>query len=225
MDNVVKKCWAERYCKRKPDGCKIHCSGYLALKNLYGKSNMPKMYQYQGALKVEDADKLSYKKVKEYVANIEENVSKGNGLYLYGRNTGTGKTSIATRILGEYFRKKAFTSNLRCIGVFIECSKFLEDYRSTYTEPSDEFSVLLRNVMSADIVVFDDIGVEKVSEWVINRMYDIINHRVANGLVNIFTSNKKINEIEDTLGSRVASRIYSNNEFIEFKGSDKRRAE
>lgn len=214
-------CWVKDYCNLQPNNCNQYCPAYMLLNAIYSQSNIPKVYQYDKKLIIEAKDSGAYEVVRAYMDNVVEHVEKGRGLYLYGKNTGTGKTSLATRIMNSYFRRKVFESNLECMGVFIECSKFLEDYRASYTTSNKDFEELLYNVFNAPIVVFDDIGVEKVSEWVINRLYDIINHRVSNGLCNIFTSNKDLEQIEDTLGRRIASRIKRCTEQVQFIGKDK----
>lgn len=219
------KCWADGYCRRKSEeNCNDTCIGHILLSTLYTQSGMPKVYQYGQKLKVEKADELVYKELKKYVTNIVHNVDNGKGLFLYG-STGTGKTSLACVAMNQYFRKVAFTAMAECTGVYLRVPKFLEDYRKSYGTEDVKFQELLENVNHAKIVLFDDIGAEKPSEWVRERLLAIIDERVSSGLCNMFTSNLTIRQLEsgEILGSRIASRILGCTTQYEFKGADKRR--
>lgn len=219
------KCWAQEYCTKKSDeNCHDFCTGFVLLSTLYYQCGMPKIYQYKKKMLVEKADEKVYTAIKAYINNIEENVQQGSGLFLYG-NTGTGKTALACMAMNYYFRKMAFRSNADCLGVFLHVPTFLEDYRKSYGNNDYKFEELLDNLLTADMVIFDDIGSEKPSEWVRERLLTIIDSRVGDGLCNIFTSNLTLKRLESTelLGSRIASRILGCTNQYEFKGADKRR--
>jgi DNA replication protein DnaC len=183
---------------------------------------MPVVYQYPIKITLEAGNKIAYERIGAFIGEITENVKQGRGLYLWGHNTGTGKTLNACRAMSEYFKRRAFESNLECLGVFINIPTFLEDIRKSYDKKEFQEDIL-PDLLSADIVIFDDIGAEKPSEWVKERLYTIINQRVDSGQCNIFTSNLSLEKIEDILGSRIASRIYGCTEQIELKGRDWRK--
>ena len=102
--------------------------------------------------------------------------------------------------------------------------------RSTYNPlvRTAEMDVL-RPVMEADILVLDDIGSEKTSEWVEETMNLIVNTRYNERRHTIFTSN-----YEDTpddgdpdclkarIGFRIHSRLHEMCEFLEYDGADYR---
>lgn len=220
------KCWAESYCKKKPDACGEFCTAFVLLEALYTMSGMPKRYQYPQKLSIEKADAAVYKAVKDYIDDVVDNVDDGEGLYLFGKQTGTGKTSLACSAANAYLRRRAFTSNLECIVMYIHVPTFLEEYREAYHDGDKAVAMghRLYDLVRARLVIWDDIGAEKPSDWVRERLLTLIDKRVGDGLANIFTSNLSISELAnpEVLGKRLASRIKGCTKQYEFIGADKR---
>ena len=154
--------------------------------------------------------------------NIVEKVEAGEGLYIWSTGTGTGKTSWACKIMSYYFRKIAFKSGLENEGLYIFLPTFLEDLRSFYDNPDPDFAEELEMVKNCKLLIIDDIGAEKPSEWVRERLLSFINTRVSNGLSTIYTSNLSLEELENKMGQRVASRIKGSTKEIQLSGADRR---
>ena len=105
--------------------------------------------------------------------------------------------------------------------------------RSTY-DPVDRTSEVqvLRPVIDADLLVLDDLGAEKTSDWVEETLNLIVNERYNQRRATIFTSNYEEKEDRDDpesllarVGFRMHSRLYEMCEFLEFDGADFRHAE
>lgn len=222
------RCWAETYCKKRAQGeeCSEYCTAYVLLEALYTQSGMPKRYQYPQTLAICPQDAAAYQKVKEYKDNVVERVEAGDGLYLWGQQTGTGKTSLACVIMNEYFRKKAFSSNLECLGLYLHVPTFLEAWRMSQNDPDrrEEMEILVQNALTAKLVIWDDIGAERPSEWVRERLLTVLDRRTGEMLANIFTSNLSVEQLSsaDRLGQRFGSRVTGCTEQIQFKGVDRR---
>ena len=219
------KCYADSYCKKKlesPTYCHEHCGAYLLLNILYNNSNMPKRYRYDKAIYPHSDDRQAFRRLRDYMTNVLDNVDMGNGLYIYSSITGNGKTTWACKIMNYYFRKIAFKGSFKCEGLYINVPTFLEDMRKSYTESNVDFDRMLDDARTCKILILDDIGSENPSEWVRERLYTLINERVNNELVTIYTSNVDLETLELRLGSRTVSRIKGSSEFIEFRGFDRR---
>jgi DNA replication protein DnaC len=68
----------------------------------------------------------------------------------------------------------------------------------------------LEKYMEADLLILDDLGAEKTTEFVEGEIYNIINYRYNNKLPTIITSNINWNDLESKYpmnGKRIASRI------------------
>lgn len=218
------KCWANRYCKKKSeDNCSEECDIYVLLKALYSQSNIPKVYQIDVEMQTTSQEETNiYRKLNKYLEEIWKNVINGKGLYLHSVGTGNGKTTWACKMVNAYFRKIVFTSSLEYEGFYINTPTFLEELRASYDEKSAEFSKKMYMVMNCKLLVIDDIGSEKPSDWVTERLYTIINNRITNGLATIYTSNVSLESLETALGHRIASRIKGSSDCIKFIGIDRR---
>lgn len=78
-------------------------------------------------------------------------------------------------------------------------------------------------VAAAHLLVLDDLGASKWTEWVEEITYRLINHRYEECLPSIFTSNLPPAELRDALGGRVASRLTEMCDRIVLKGDDRRK--
>ena len=83
--------------------------------------------------------------------------------------------------------------------------------------------------MNADLLVLDDLGAEKTSEWVEETMNLIVNTRYNERRLTIFTSNyldipddTDPNSLLFRIGHRMRSRLHEMCEFVEMDGADYR---
>ena len=217
------KCFAEGYCKKDKLECSELCGGYRVLRALYRLSRIPVGYQYNINLKPEPIDISVFECINEFKEDITTHVEAGEGLYIWGKSTGCGKTSWACKIMGHYFRKIAFDSGLENEGLYIYLPTFLEDLRASYDNPDPDFEEVLSMLKNCKLLIIDDIGSERVTEWVRERLVSIINTRVANRLSTIYTSNLSPKELGDALGDRIGSRVLGSSAVVEITGADRRR--
>ncbi|HET9264741.1 MAG TPA: ATP-binding protein [Vicinamibacterales bacterium] len=153
------------------------------------------------------------------------------GLCLIGP-PGIGKTHLAVAAL----RQGILTRGAR--GLFYDTRDLLRVIRSTYNPLVKTAEMdILRPVMEADLLVLDDLGSEKTSEWVEETMNLIVNTRYNERRHTIFTSNyddtpddapvdAKTGPAPETLkeriGFRIHSRLHEMCEFLEYDGADYR---
>jgi DNA replication protein DnaC len=186
---------------------------------------MPLKYQYKMDLIPDDVDLKAFEALNDFKETIVDHVNRGEGLYIWSSNTGNGKTSWACKIMGYYFRKIAFSSGLENEGLYIYLPTFLDDLRNSYTTSSPEFEEELEMVKSCKLLIIDDIGAERVTEWVRERIVSIINTRASNDLCTIYTSNLSLKGLTDKLGDdRISSRIKGSVQEINLLGKDNRGA-
>ena len=217
------KCYASDYCQKDKSSCSDVCGGYRVLRALYNFSRIPERYRYTIALKPENGEDLeAFTKLDNYKNDVLSMVDEGRGLYIWGKSTGNGKTSWACKIMSYFFRKIAFNTGLENEGLYIFLPTFLEDLRDNYDNKDPEFDEILRMIKTCRLLIIDDIGAERVTDWVRERMVSIINTRVANNLTTIYTSNLSPEELRGELGDRIASRVLGSSQIVEITSGDRR---
>jgi len=138
--------------------------------------------------------------VRNWFENIDEMEREGKGFYFWSDTKGSGKTMLTVAIANELINKyKRFTK-------FATSLDILDEIRSTYdSHNEDTESKLLEDLVSAEFLVIDDFGTERVTDWVGEKFYQIINKRYINKKVTFFTSNFDLKELK--YDERVKSRI------------------
>ena len=145
------------------------------------------------------------------------------GLFFEGQ-PGVGKTHLAVAVLKQVVR----TTGAR--GLFYDTRDLLRLIRSTYDASIRTTELeILRPVMTADLLVLDDLGAEKTSEWVEETMNLIVNTRYNERRVTIFTSNyedipddTEPNSLVFRIGHRMRSRLHEMCDFEVLDGGDYR---
>lgn len=218
------KCYAAGYCKLyNTDKCTNICDFKIVLDALYSLSNIPKRYRQDIPLRPEKADLESFHYLKNYKDHIGTKVEEGQWLYLFSRNSGNGKTSWSCKFVSEYFRYLLRTRDFQIENraLYLNTNIFLEQLRNSFDDKDTNIHTLLDRAYKCDLLILDDIGVERGTPWTQERLYDLLNTRYNECKCTIFTSNLGPTEIEDKLGTRIVSRIRSS-KIVELKGNDRR---
>ena len=146
------------------------------------------------------------------------------GLFLNGP-PGIGKTHMAVSVLKHVILRTGAR------GLFYDTRELLRVIRSTFNPVTRTAEMdVLQPVMEAELLVLDDLGAEKTSEWVEETMNVIVNTRYNERRPTIFTSNYEDlpdeegdpQSLKARVGFRIHSRLHEMCEFLEFDGADYR---
>src|SRR5258708_424484 len=148
------------------------------------------------------------------------------GLFLAGLY-GRGKTGLLAGVLKEIaLRFVDTTHRLR----FITGTDLMDELRSAIDrehraahDPSIEtYSALLDKVKFVRVLALDDLGTEKPTEFVLERLFSIINHRYEHELPTFVTTNLGLLDLAKRIDPRVFERLMETSRFIEVKGPNLR---
>jgi DNA replication protein DnaC/primosomal protein DnaI len=145
------------------------------------------------------------KELKEYPGNAELDPIE-EGLYLYGQ-TDTGKTLTAARMLVRNMQDIYIQNTTTSYG-FFSCSDLFMEIKSTVMVP-ERVKTIVERLCCLDILILDDIGTIKPTEWVYEIFYTILNRRYENLKKTVITSNYSLNELSEQFGGdqRLVTRI------------------
>lgn len=136
-------------------------------------------------------NKKIYQDIKKYSEKLINGIEK-KGLILTGNN-GTGKTHLACSIANELIK-----NGIPIIyGTLIN---LLAELRNSYDVDNNISEIeIIKLYENVDLLIIDDLGKEKPSEWGLEKLFTIINSRYENNLPVIITTNYNQNSLVQRL--------------------------
>ena len=122
---------------------------------------------------------------QRYAATYVERypVSTGTTGVLFVGSIGTGKTHLAVGIL------KALILDRGASGLFCDYRDLLKELQNTYNQRGDGSEMeILKPVLSAQVLVLDELGASKPTEWVTDTIGDVLNTRYNESRTTIITT-------------------------------------
>ena len=165
-----------------------------------------------------EEDLQAFRRLAEIKTDIVSLVEKGYCLFISSKFTGNGKTSWAIKIMLKYFNDIWAGNGFRVRGMFVHVPTLLIQLKDFNNPLSKEYR---DNLINCDLVIFDDICASGMSAYDFTQLLSYIDQRTLNGKSNIYTSNVLLNELRNTVGDKLASRI-SVAESIVLRGKDER---
>lgn len=145
---------------------------------------------------------------------VAPTVMAGRSLCLLG-GVGRGKTHQAFGAI------RAFgVSGVRCRWVAVSAPNL---YAQLRPRPGVDSETVFLKYAATPMLVLDDVGAEKTSEWVEEVNARVVDYRWEAELPTIFTSNCTPQKLNDQLGARVMSRIAGMSTVVVLDGPDRRR--
>lgn len=143
---------------------------------------------------------------------------------LFSGSVGVGKTHLAVSIL-----KSLTERGFSCL--FYEFGALLKSIQDSYNSISQTSELkILAPVFDAEVLVLDEIGASKPTDWVRDTMAHIINSRYNDRRLTVFTTNypdtahsERDESLEDRIGVRLRSRLYEMCKTITITGEDFRK--
>lgn len=159
-------------------------------------------------------DKVAYKSAVSFAERDDLFTGKQNCVIIMG-DVGTGKTHLAAAIANRLIER----------GIPVLFGTF-SDHLEKIKEEFDNTSIktYLSKMKSTPMLVLDDLGKERRSEWTQQILFDVINYRYEHMLPTVITTNFNDDGILNYVGNAIASRLYETSDSIRTTGNDYRRA-
>lgn len=147
---------------------------------------------------------------KKYADKFVEKTPKV-GMYLYGP-VGTGKTFAACCMANELMESNKAT-------LVMNLGLYLTKLKREWAEAEND---VLNYAKECDMLIIDDFGVEKVTEFVLEKLFALVDTRYRSQKAMVITSNLSLDEIRAKFGDRIADRIVDMCFPVEVKGESMR---
>lgn len=155
---------------------------------------------------------------EDYVNNFDEHRKTGRGLLMIGK-VGRGKTRLATTIAMEIMQRGHTVKYTSVVSL-------LDRIKTTYDSSGVNEFEIMEKLSNCSLLILDDYGKEKASEWAEERIFQIINDRYDKCRPLIITTNIGLGDIVTRYpwsGEAVVSRLYEICKGVMLQGPDRRR--
>lgn len=148
------------------------------------------------------------------------------GLYIYGPR-GTGKTRRACAILKAHVARETDTDG-RCRAGFVSLPEWLASMRGSSMGQEEERAY--NRAASRDLLVLDDMGKGKPTQWALERLFRLVDDRYTKMRPTVYTSQYGLGELARRLGGddpetaeAIVSRIMETCTGVLMDGPDRRK--
>jgi DNA replication protein DnaC len=185
---------------------------------LRSKSLMDERFASQtfSSFEVSKQNEKVFRLCKRYADGFDQMLQRNQGLLLYG-DVGTGKTFSSACIANALLDKK----------IPVVMTSFVKLLEQTRGFDRDD-NTLIRQLNRAKLLIIDDLGAERGSDYALEKVYDIVDSRYRANLPMILTTNLDLEEMKaekDIRRSRIYDRIFEVCYPVKFTGISFRKAE
>lgn len=196
-----------------------------ARENMLKSLKLPKRYQDKDFSNF-DVSKLKginnealFADIQRYARSVMK-LRKGNNWAFFTGDVGLGKTHLAVAAFkeaacqwAEYIALK--NMNPHNVGrpdigrnfIFVTSSDLIQEIRNSYdSDIATENGVLLK-YKESPLLLLDDLGTERASDWQEEKLHIVLNHRYNNFLPTIITTNLDSDSLKSQINKRMMDRI------------------
>lgn len=180
---------------------------WLMEKSKLGKRFMNRTFKN---FKVNSKNRDAYNTAKRYADEFKQYRDRGDGLIFVG-SYGTGKTHLAAAICHQLIKQEYQP-------IFGTMITLLGNIKTTYNSDDKEETEeqVIQTYTNCDLLIVDDLGKERPTDWALEKLYYIINTRYEKCLPIVITTNYDIDKlikrltVKDNIetAQAIVSRIY-----------------
>lgn len=151
-----------------------------------------------------DGQRVAVAACADYIDEFSRHRRAGRCMLLLG-NVGTGKTHLGCAIVNTLIDQHMVKAIYRTVGTI------LGDIRETFANQiTGAEAYIMRQLTDADLLVLDEVGATKKSEFELATLFSIINGRYEQGRPTVIISNLAPGELGDAIGTRCLDRVREN---------------
>lgn len=159
-------------------------------------------------------------------APVRKFLSRGESMLFQGP-TGTGKTTTMVSVLRELLRDRALSTSKapdKAAFKFVNYNEFFFEAQDIFRTEHDRILDYLRPIAKSEYLFIDDLGKKRVTEFVRDALYFVIEQRDAHQRPTFITTNMSITDMTQSLDASIASRLMGMCQVVKFGGQDYRLA-
>jgi DNA replication protein DnaC len=156
---------------------------------------------------------LVQRECRRFADDVVRGVER-DGLLLLGE-VGLGKTFLSSAIANVVMAGKKTV-------VYLTFAEFLDLIRLHKFDDDEAYQEGAERLMNADLIILDDLGAEKITEFVGQELFTLVNHRMNQGMPMVVSTNLPPAMLEQTYGARIASRLLNGFRALQLRGDDVR---
>ena len=119
------------------------------------------------------------------------------GWLLFTGGYGCGKTHLAASIANHLIDNELSA-------VFVVVPDLMDHLRATFGPNSEtSYDDLFDEICNTSVLILDDLGVQVVTPWAQEKMFQILNHRYNRQLPTVLTTNQRLEDLDQRLRSRL----------------------
>lgn len=154
---------------------------------------------------------------------------QARGLYIHG-NFGRGKTGLVVATLRElviaHGMQRGMDIPVKRLAQFVTATGMLQSLRPGGDE--DDSAKVLRSLVKARVLVIDDLGAERLTDWGADRVFEIVNARHNAEMPTLVTSNYRMDELAKRItqqvgakmGDRIVERLMESCDMVAFNAAE-----
>lgn len=143
-----------------------------------------------------------------------------SGIMLCGA-TGCGKTHLAAAIANQIIQEakisekdaetagafEYYSGRAICPVRFSSTVELLTKLKAEYAGENDNSECIMNAYKKSPLIILDDFGAERQTEWSIERIFEIVDWRYSDELPIIITTNATPEELKKKMGARIYDRL------------------
>ena len=120
------------------------------------------------------------------------------GWLVFEGNYGSGKTHLAVAIANQRMAQNGERV------LYITAPDLLDLLRTGFDSSTDtSYDAYFEQIRNIPLLVLDDLGVEKPSDWAVEKLFQLLNHRQVADMPTVITTNSPLAELDPRISSRI----------------------